>query len=71
MARYRMTERCFLRADDELEAWLHEAGEEISFSGIPHRHMLPLDEDARAAVAAVLPLSAFAKNIAPRRGDPP
>jgi hypothetical protein len=70
--RYRLTERCFLRAANELEAWLHEAGEEIEYEGIPHRHMLPLDDEARAAIeATVRPLNVMAKNIAPRRGDPP
>jgi hypothetical protein len=71
MARYRLAERMYLKADNELEAWMHEAGETVEFSGRPHRHMIPLDDAARAAVVAVPPLNAFAKNIAPRRGDPP
>jgi hypothetical protein len=71
MARYRLVERMYLKADNELEAWEHAAGEEISFSGIPHRNMIPLDDQARAAIEAIRPLSAMAKNIAPRRGDPP
>jgi hypothetical protein len=58
----------FLKTDDELEAWLHEAGEEVSYSGPAH---LPLDDAARAAIAAIPPLNANAKNIAPRRGDRP
>ena len=70
MALYRLAERMFLKTDDAIEAWLHEAGETVSFSGIPHRHMLPLDEAARAALAAVPPLTAFAENIAKRRGQP-
>jgi hypothetical protein len=61
----------YLKCDDELEAFLHEAGEEVSFSGTPHRHMLPLDDAARAAIEKIPPLNPAAKNIAPRRGDPP
>jgi hypothetical protein len=71
MALYRLAERMFLKTDDAIEAWLHEAGETVSFSGPPHRHMLPLDDAARAAIAAIPPLNANAKNIAPRRGDRP
>ena len=69
--RYRLTEKCFLREDDHLEASLREPGDEIKFSGIPHRHFIPLNDEARAAIAEIKPLNANAKNIAPRRGDPP
>jgi hypothetical protein len=71
MARYRLSEKTFIKADGTQEAWLHEAGEEIEISGRPHRHMIPLDDEARAAIAAIPPLNTMAKNVAPRRGDPP
>jgi hypothetical protein len=71
MPRYRLAERMYLKLDDEAEAFLHEAGKEVSYSGPPHRHMIPLDDEARAAIAEIKPLNANAKNIAPRRGDPP
>jgi hypothetical protein len=71
MALYRLVEKMFLRVDDELEARICEAGSEIEFSGIPHRNMLPLDDEARAAIEAIPPLNTMAKNVAPRRGDPP
>jgi hypothetical protein len=60
----------FLRADDELEAWMHEADSEIEFSGVPHRNMIPLDDQARARAGEV-PLTTMQKNLAVRRGDPP
>jgi hypothetical protein len=61
----------YLKADNELEAWMHFAGEEVSYSGPAHRHMVPLDDAARAAIAAIPPITGFAKNFAVRRGDPP
>jgi hypothetical protein len=71
VARYRLVEKCFLREDDHLEASLREPGHEIEFSGIPHRHFIPLNDEARAAIAAIPPLNLNARNVAPRRGDPP
>jgi hypothetical protein len=70
MAIYRLTERMFLKTDDAAEAWLHESGETVLFSGVPARNMEPLDDAARAAMTAVTQLSESAKNFAPRRGDP-
>jgi hypothetical protein len=69
--RYRLVEKMYLKADDQLEAWMHEAGEEVLFSGSPHRNMIALNAEAVAALAEIKPLSASAKNIAPRRGDAP
>jgi hypothetical protein len=60
----------FLKTDDAADAWLHEAGETVLFSGVPARNMEPLDIAARSAKAQIKPLSDSAKNIAPRRGDP-
>jgi hypothetical protein len=71
VARYRLVEKCFLREDDHLEAALYEPNDEVLFSGTPHRHFIPLNDEARAAIALIPPLNANAKNIAPRRGDPP
>ena len=70
VALYRLTERMFVKADDELEACLHEAGEELLLSGIPARNMIALNDEAATALALVLPLTSSGKNIAPRRGDP-
>jgi len=71
VARYRPVEKCFLREDDHLEASLREPGAEIEFSGTPHRHWVPLNAEAREAIAAIPPITGFAKNFAVRRGDPP
>jgi hypothetical protein len=71
VARYRLVEKCFLQANGTQEAWLHLAGEVIEYDGIPHRHMIPLNAEAREAIAAIPPITGFAKNFAVRRGDPP
>jgi hypothetical protein len=71
VARYRLLEKCFVREDDHLEASLREPGDEIQFSGVPHRHFLPLNDEARAALALIPPIVGFSKNLVPRRGDPP
>ena len=71
MALYRLVEPMYLKCDDEAEAFLHEAGKTVSYSAPPHRNMIPLDDEARAAIAAIPMLNANAKNVAPRRGDPP
>jgi hypothetical protein len=71
VARYRLLEKTYLREDDHLEASLYEPGDEIKFSGPPGRHWLPLNDEARKRAGAVNPLTPMAKNIAPRRGDPP
>jgi hypothetical protein len=69
VAKYRVLEKVFLKADDQLEASLHEAGDEINFSGIAGRALAPLNDEARAG-SALAPLNAMSKNILPRRGDP-
>jgi hypothetical protein len=71
MPRYRLVEPMFLKLHDEAEAWMHAAGEEIEWDGIPHRNWVPLDDQGRAAIAAIPPLNTMAKNVAPRRGDRP
>ena len=71
VARYRLVERMYLKADDHVEAWMHEAGEEVLFSGTPHRNMIALNDKAAAALALVAPVSDYGKNILPRRGAPP
>jgi hypothetical protein len=71
VARYRLVEPMYLKADDHLEAWMHSAGEEILFSGTPHRNMVALNAEAVAAKALVTPLTGIAKDVLPRRGDPP
>ena len=71
MPKYQLTDRCFLQANGTADAWLYEAGSQVEYDGIPHRHWVPLDDAARAAIAAIPPLTSFAKNIAKRRGDPP
>jgi hypothetical protein len=71
VAKYRLLEKAYLREDDHLEASLYEAGSEVLFSGTPHRNWVPLTDEARAAIALIPPLNTMAKNIAPRRGDPP
>ena len=68
--RYRLLERSFIKPDDHLEASLHEAGAEILFSGIPGRSFEPLNDEARAAMGSVPPVSFAAANILPRRGQP-
>jgi hypothetical protein len=69
--RYRLLERSFIKPDDHLEASLHEAGAEILFSGIPGRSFEPLNDEARAAMGSVPPVSFAAANILPRRGHAP
>jgi hypothetical protein len=68
--KYRMSERCYVKALHTQESFLHERGDEIEYSGTPGRNWIGLNEEGRAAVAAIAPLSDSAKNIAPRRGDP-
>jgi hypothetical protein len=70
VAKYKLVERCFLKTDDSHEAWMHEAGAEILFSGIPGRSFEPLNDEARAAMGSVPPVSFAAANILPRRGRP-
>jgi hypothetical protein len=48
---------------------MHDAGEEIDFSGSPSRNFVPLNAEAEAAMTFA-PLSTMSKNILPRRGDP-
>jgi hypothetical protein len=67
-AKYRLLERCFLKADDSHEAWIHEAGAIVEYSGIPHRNFVPLNAEAASAMAFA-PLSTESKNVLPRRGD--
>jgi hypothetical protein len=69
-ARYKLLEKTFVRPDDHLEASLHEAGAEILFSGIPGRSFEPLNEEARAAMGSVQPITTNLANILPRRGQP-
>jgi hypothetical protein len=69
VAKYRLSEKTFIQADGTQEAWLYEKGQEMFFSGSPSRNMIALNTEAVAALAAIPPLSASAKNIAPRRGD--
>jgi hypothetical protein len=69
VARYRLAERTFIRADNTQEAWLHNAGEEIDFSGSPSRNMIALNAEATAALALLTPPTDMALNILPRRGD--
>ena len=71
VARYRLLEKCFVREDDHLEASLREPGDEIQFSGVPHRHWVGLNDEARTALALIKPILGFGKNFAVRRGDPP
>ncbi|MCU1273070.1 MAG: hypothetical protein JWO48_501 [Bryobacterales bacterium] len=71
VAKYKLLEKAFIRPDGHLEASLREPGEEIEFSGLPHRLWQPLNAEAVSALAQIKPLSDSAKNIAPRRGDPP
>lgn len=70
-ARYRLTERSFIKPDDHLEASLHEAGAEFEYSETPGRNMEALNDEARAAMAGIPPLNAAAANILPRRGHAP
>jgi hypothetical protein len=69
VARYRLSEKTFIQVDGTAEAWMHDAGEEIEFSGSPGRNFVPLNADAEAAMAFA-PLSTMSKNILPRRGAP-
>jgi len=69
-ARYELSERTYIKPDDHLEASLHEAGAVIDYSGVPGRNFVPLNDEARAAVAAIAPLNSSARNVLPRRGDP-
>jgi hypothetical protein len=67
--RYRLTERTFIKAAGTQEAWLHEAGETIAYSGRPSRNFIPLNTEAEAAMAFA-PLALMSQNVLPRRGDP-
>ena len=68
-AKYRLSEKTFIQAEGTAEAWMHDAGEEIHFSGSPSRNFVPLNAEAEAAMTFA-PLSTMSKNILPRRGDP-
>jgi hypothetical protein len=68
--RYRLSEKTFIKADHTQEAWLHEAGEEIEFSGRPNRNFIPLNPEAERAMAFA-PLSLMSQNVLPHRGGPP
>ena len=71
MAKFRLTERCFVKANGTAEAWLYEAGSIVEIDGIPPRNSVPLDDEARAKIAEIPALNTMAKNLAVRRGDPP
>lgn len=68
--RYRLVERCYLKADHTQESFLHEAGEEVEYSGSPGRNFVPLNTEAEANLALLTPLTDMAKNVLPKRGDP-
>lgn len=54
MPRFYLLDRHYLRADTELAASLHEAGEVVDFSDCdPGASMIALDSDARDAKARV------------------
>jgi hypothetical protein len=45
VALYRLTETTFCRADNELAASIHLAGEVIEYSAVPGRSMIPLNSE--------------------------
>jgi hypothetical protein len=51
-AQYKLNARTFIKSDGTAEAWLHSAGEQIFYSGIPGPSMDPLNAEAIAAKAA-------------------
>jgi hypothetical protein len=68
--KYRAAERCFIHVDHSQDACLIEKGTEFEYSQKPGRNWIGLNDEAKAALALIPPLSESAKNIAPRRGDP-
>jgi hypothetical protein len=70
-ARYRLTERAFIKPDDHLEASLHEAGAEFDYSGTPSRNFIALNAEGAAALSLLEPLSrGMTRSVLPRLGDP-
>lgn len=52
MATYRLTEKAFIGNVVYEEDTVIGEGTSVPFSGIPGPHMIPLDDDAKKAVAA-------------------
>jgi hypothetical protein len=48
-----LTVRSFVQADGTSSAWEHNAGEVISFSGVPSRTFVGLNAEGIAALAAL------------------
>jgi hypothetical protein len=64
-AQYKLNARTFIKADGTAEAWLHEVGETLFYSGVPGPSMDPLNAEAIAAKAAEA--AASASPIGPTR----
>jgi hypothetical protein len=50
-AQYKLNARTFIKADGTADAWLHSAGEQIFYSGVPGPSMDALNAEAIAAKA--------------------
>jgi hypothetical protein len=68
--RYRLSEPTFIKADHTQEAWLHEVGDEIEYSGRPGRNWVPLNIEAERLMGSEA-LSLMSQNVLPHRGGPP
>ena len=68
--KYRLSERCYLKAAGTQESWLHEAGEIVEYSARPSRNMIPLNPEAERAMGFA-PLTLMSQNVLPHRGGPP